>query len=140
MQLKDQVCAYDLAQKLKELGCRQDTAFAWLTGYKFPVLGGHYGSRFECAAYSTAELGVMLSYNGLLLNHTVSNELAEWEGVIKQYNPTTENIDSSGWEQVEQFKGPTEADVRAAMLIYSLDSEGMNADDINKALGPYIAQ
>jgi hypothetical protein len=138
MELKDQVCTTEQGKILKELGVRQDTAFSWLSNYDFPVLNGKESPHFVCAAYTVAEMGVMMSYNSLLLCESERNEDEQWVGSILQYEPTTENIGEKGWEGVETFKGINEADVRAQILIYALDYEGMNAADMNKALGDCI--
>ena len=71
MKLEQQVCSLELAQKLKELGVKQESLFYWtysnmfgnITFYLqyFPEIeGGYDGLENDVSAFTVAELGEML--------------------------------------------------------------------------------
>tara|TARA_R110000851_G_scaffold202598_1_gene354359 strand:+ start:182 stop:670 length:489 start_codon:yes stop_codon:yes gene_type:complete len=65
MKLESQVCSLELAQKLKELGVKQESLWEWyIKGDESFVTGGDASIHFEiegftcsCSAYTVAELG-----------------------------------------------------------------------------------
>ena len=76
MKLENQVCSFKLANKLKELGVKQESLFYWMSYYASPNMKGntwhvdypvdydgkHYPrpSNTEISAFTVAELGEML--------------------------------------------------------------------------------
>ena len=69
MKLENQVCSLELAKKLKELGCKQESLWWWATKFNKPSSNApillfnkkditHYKKGY--AAYTVAELGEML--------------------------------------------------------------------------------
>lgn len=60
MEVNEMVCNLQQAHKLKELGLRQDTYFAWLENYSHPVFSGRDSENFIAAAYTSSELGKIL--------------------------------------------------------------------------------
>ena len=60
MDINEMVCNLRQATKLKKLGLRQDTYFAWLENYDQPVLSGRYSENVVAAAYTSSELGKIL--------------------------------------------------------------------------------
>jgi hypothetical protein len=115
MKLENQVVSLDLAKRLKELGVKQESLFAWVKlppsekeGYE----GEEYGLVYEwtmahnagkecISAFTVAELGEMLpkrtrSIKTHEYEFYCNSQVHEWPG---QY-------------------GDTEADARAKMLIY----------------------
>jgi hypothetical protein len=58
LELEDQVCAFEWAARLKELGVRQDTCRYWHYDMFGPILSNrsHHDSEVGCAAYLTDEL------------------------------------------------------------------------------------
>src|SRR5215470_19529204 len=62
MPLEQQVCSYELAKRLAELGVRQESVFWWVNK-KVTYTGGrasHAPRHGEIAAFTVAELGEML--------------------------------------------------------------------------------
>lgn len=151
MTLEEQVCSLELAKKLKELGLVQKSHFHWFPTVAFrketlleknehfsivesevaAVIDEWYVScdpaeemRENYSAFTVAELGEMLP-------------LSLWSGK-KEYWLTTRRW-SHGWEVDYITKGEghpkidifsalekTEADARAKMLIYLLESGNIN--------------
>lgn len=127
MKLEDQVVSLELAKKLKELGVRQDGHFDWYEHEGIPYvadfanryidpLSGHHEKY--CSAFTVAELGEMLP------KKLKSEEWGSLELVYKhdllaygmyQFECTFHEV----WIEL----GDTEADARAAMLIYLIENK-----------------
>ena len=67
MKLEDQVCGLELAKKLKELGVKQESIFAWAevnqggNNWKYQVVQSDFQADCEyISAFTVAELGEML--------------------------------------------------------------------------------
>lgn len=122
MKLKDQVVSLELAKKLKELGVKQESLFAWYyidapTAYTGPELG-YRGIDFPSeasdiiAALTVAELGDLLKHSDYYLPYS-SEDWTVWECRVGN----TEDGDK------QYLQAPTEADCRAKMLIYLLEHQ-----------------
>lgn len=126
MKLEDQVVSLELAKKLKELGVQQDSYFMY-----FPIYDHHSGTaeviewRLVCekneihgseiiSAFTVAELGEMLKDYDL--------ECVWFEGE-QAYGAFQTN---SG---VDTCYGRTEAEARAKLLVYLLESKLMEVKD-----------
>jgi len=134
MKLEDQVCNLELAQKLKELGVKQESYYFWAervsgTGHpsdpsihtvEFNLMTGHpYGVFPErYSAFTVAELGEMLPVDTTMeisFNHNTKTRKyivslptdVGWEG-----SPTYDN-----------FEADTEANARAEMLVYLIENK-----------------
>jgi hypothetical protein len=131
MQLKDQVCSFELAKRLKELGVRQESLFYWSidkesqkeelivwnlknkfcanqsnlydTCIKFP----EYYDLFS--AFTVSELGAMLPY----WTESVKRLKDDWVCIFR--NKHNDTNDHSFAE--------TEANARAKMLIYLINNK-----------------
>ena len=110
MDLVQQVCSLELAQKLKELGVKQESLWYWL---KISELDEQYVIRFSnkiCehwehySAFTVAELGEMLKESEWRLPYVRENG-RWWNGGFDD-EPTS----------------ATEADARAKCLIYLLEN------------------
>ena len=133
MKLEQQVCTLEQAKKLKELGVEQkvlyqwkvndvqtvviDTPMAmWIERYVPPVGNAFY------AAFTVAELGVMLP----------SETFTQRTG--------SEDSEYDNWEWVDDGNGnanglyETEAEARAAMLIYLLENHLTTPEEVNQRL------
>lgn len=158
MQLEKQVCSFEQAKTLKELGVNQDAYF----NYEItPVYGkkpfdctksrlyakeqynsAKYSDDYQCAAFTVAELGVMLTIDDdTHFTHGGYNEHSGcWELMLDKRNPDTDDLDKPficihGAMQEEE----TEAEARAAMLIYLLENNLTTAQDVNERLTPQPA-
>jgi hypothetical protein len=116
MELSKQVVSLELAQKLKELLVKQESLFYWqemLDGsYEAKFMMGNLlpldGTEGNCiSAFTVAELGEMLS--GIYMPFKDENGRKPWLWI----EPDTGN---KTWEE-------TEADARAKMLIYLVESK-----------------
>jgi hypothetical protein len=119
MKLEQQVVSLDLAKRLKELGCKQDSYAFWnarpndppvvLAGYElgaFNSLNTPKRSRIA-SAFTVAELGELLP------DGTISfYDFGKW---TCQYQPSHKEF------------ADTEADARAKMLIYLLEQKLVKA-------------
>lgn len=147
MKLSDQVCTLEQAKKLKELGVEQESIWMYIY-YKDDIISSsaglhHYlianeifadndGGEFDCliaSAFSVAELGVMLpEYIGEL-------RLLQWHASDSSFgiqyrfncdNPTTQTIPD------HCIFSDTEAQARAAMLIYLLENNIITPEQVNE--------
>lgn len=133
MKLEDQVCSLDLAKRLNELGVKQDSLFYW--GWYEPLddivrqRGGHLwrlslglNTPADCyalaepderyAAFTVAELGEMLPQGCASFK-----SLKDGEWVITPSYSLEKELD------VKDMYAKTEAEARAAMLIYLLENK-----------------
>lgn len=141
MKLEDQVCTLEQSKKLKELGITQYSLFYHIDnlvkeiGYEgiklrhsinplnkgMPVDGGVV--RYY-SAFTVAELGVMLptGYDTMRITSDKSLKSFEWNG-----------YDLEG--EVFSFEGfDTEAQCRAAMVIYLIESNNITPFEVNNRL------
>lgn len=119
MELHKQVVSLEKAKKLKELGFKQESLFMWAPdkqGFAMEVRLkrkiSFERSEFVYSAYTVAELGEMLP-----------DGYSSWRSPYGTKGWECE----SGDEKTEAF-GETEADARAAMLIY-LAENGLIASE-----------
>ena len=121
MTLQQQVCTLEQAKRLKELGCEQNALCAWYfvndqiaqvdydvsekfcTSYTFSLL--------VVDAYTVAELGEMLGDSVFLIKKLP--QLQEFYFLPKGWNAAK--------DEIEPY--PTEAEARAALLIYILEQK-----------------
>lgn len=121
MNLEQQVVSLELAKKLKELGVKQDSIF-------FYTLGGVV-SRLEAldifdtnyAAFTVAELGIMLPATCYYSKYTGGRSGSRVEGWKSSVMINEDEIHS------EYDKN--EADARAKMLIHLIENKMVNVDD-----------
>lgn len=134
MKLEDQVCSLASAQKLKELGCKQESLFIWKVddrlddlGYELVPVAGYTTSvrnrHNNYSAFTVAELGEMLpEYIGewFLEMYKDSSNLASEEWFLVRYVER----DGIGGEEIKTgFHCSNEAEARAKMLIYLLENK-----------------
>jgi hypothetical protein len=117
MTLEQQVCSLELAQKLKELGVKQESLFHWSRADNHGGLEVRYrqyvsekdGEAVEhCSAFTVAELGEMLKPNA---EHFKIFSSADKPGYFAAYH------------HGGLGRGETMADAAAAMLIYLLENK-----------------
>jgi len=132
MKLEQQVCSLELAQKLKELGVKQESEFHWRVtepNHESALPGGPflldksylpYDSKMVSAfsAFTVAELGEMLpTFCELEGTNRVFNCWKEPQGWQCAYCPHS-GVGDWGLKEAK-----TEADARAKMLIYLLENK-----------------
>jgi len=124
MKLEKQVCSLKLAKKLKKLGVKQESYFAWAEvnqggkEWKYQIIKNDFQTETEyISAFTVAELGEMLPDN---LCSSGMDE-GEWGCV---YGPEEKELPDSDCGRVvgENFdhfiiEDKTEANARAKMLI-----------------------
>jgi len=122
MNIKDQVCSFELAKKLKELGVKQESYFYWYTDglnrrieIKTDYIRGVYGyggsTDAVYSAFTVAELGEMLpdrTYKDDSTYWLWCGKMLAWEVSYR----TSEN------EFLAYVEEETEAPARAKMLVY----------------------
>lgn len=135
MKLSNQVVSLSLAQKLKQLGVKQESYFWWVRDmfedkYNLENWRGQYAEDMVnkdtyVSAYSVAELGEMLPGNDGKCYYQTQKGLMgnRWFCIRKRMSDD---------EQLVEFEEKNEADARASMLIYLLENSLINLEDINK--------
>ncbi len=135
MTLQEQVCTLEQAQRLKELGCKQESYFAWVEGHSvndyssvvWELWSTERAQRYNrgqytlakpqatiVPAYTVAELGEMLAAAGMngFPSLIGSSARLEWAHELLREQYSHKRI---------VFK--TEAQARAALLIHRLEKE-----------------
>lgn len=131
MNLESQVCNLELAKRLKELGVKQNSLFCWLEGINtseyllfpcepyFPHLDWRVNDKTPpfhgFSAFTVADLGALLPSQYLACFKDESG----WYGY--NISPTAE------WKSM--FPVQTEADARAKMLVFLLESKLLTLKD-----------
>lgn len=114
MKLEDQICSFELAKSLKELGVKQESHFYWI-----PVGNGYIADCFmyseqyeeidkEISAFTVAELGEILP------------PFVTTEKYFCKEKPRFNTHEEKTIEQ-HSFHDDKEADARAKMLIYLIE-------------------
>jgi hypothetical protein len=127
MTLESQLCSFELAQRLKELGVKQESLFCWTTDLDLEYLPFEIRNNEICiAAFTVSELGEMLPkyiiqegheyyYNQILSKHCdswaifYSNSFHFWDG--------------------DDVGDKNEANARAKMLIYLIENKLIALND-----------
>jgi hypothetical protein len=124
MELQTQVCSLDLAKRLKELGVKKESVFAWrgtkqgmqITFSADFSLQKNDSIHGVYPAFTVAELGEMLPIRFSVGNRQVAIfSYRENEAFCCALKDLHSKI-------VEIFTADTEADARAKMLIYLLEN------------------
>lgn len=130
MKLLYQCCTLEQAKRLRELGVIQKSLFYWHNYFKVPVFGEAHApdagtsvcndKQNTASAYTVAELGLLLP------DDTRSYRLEKsWQ----IYYPGENAMDLFLSEDCD-----TEAQIRAAHLIWLLETNAITADEVNKRL------
>lgn len=125
MKLSDQVCSLELSRRLNELGVKRESYFSWikLTG-KYEIWPTHALNNRECAAFTVAELGEMLSYEihgkYLIIEKCFVNL---WGLKYSDEHPLKERI-------IFRIKDESEVSARAKILIYLIENKLMEINNV----------
>jgi hypothetical protein len=135
MKLSEQVCTLEQAKKIYALGVERRSLFYHFHGrIEHEAFGSEYYS-----AFTVAELGVMLPHPSSL------NEMGGW---LHNSECDTTSTDGLPWYLLWEYdldkenagfgrhivSGVTEAEARAAMLIYLLENNLVTPAEINQRL------
>lgn len=132
MKLENQVCSLELAKKLKEFGFKQDSLFYWIPD---DTERGSYGiwyysdqgyvtdSQWErkISAFTVTELSLFLKEWNVGFNILKMTRSDERKNIIL-YEIEIFDEEKDEFFPVE-FSGTNEANVRAEILIYLIDSD-----------------
>jgi hypothetical protein len=135
MKLELQVCTLEQAQRLYDLGIEQTgNAFNWIfdSGMKWKLFpDGYYNLEEEgievFAAYTVAELGVMLPYGYV----TVIDEHINGDRCFTNWHYEGDDLEIATGAK-DAFG--TEAEARAALLIHLLETGKTTAEEVNNRL------
>lgn len=121
MELEKQVCSLELAQKLKELGVKQESAFWWSRYGRSSIPEDQFEIHYQAvitfrdgnevpyfSAFTVAELGEMLAKIGFRSGSRNGSEY--WCATL---------VDETEYAD-------TEANARAQMLVYLLENDLLN--------------
>jgi hypothetical protein len=141
MKVEDQVCDQRQTKRLLELGITASSAFAWVDGCEEPKRADGYDweqfpgykDEYHAPAYTTAELGVMLPEK--MPNGDVEEDYLMTYKMKDAYGEAgTQFFILPMILELEQQKFRTEAQTRAAMLIYLLEKKMITAEEVNARL------
>lgn len=126
MKIENQVCSLKQAKHLKAFGIIQRSYFNYYRINTFEQYSlGSGESGFWYSAFTVAELGVMLPASAYTVYQPLNN---------KSYS-FLDAEDLTSCDNVRLFSiHATEAEARAAMLIYLLENNIITADEVNKKL------
>lgn len=147
MDLKDQVCTEEQAKILWRLHIKQSSIFSWVHKGPYNCGEDHYeasasfiteGSsqsldfpyHFDGSAFTVAELGIMLAHGTGMCSYHHEKWKAEYEH--ETIIPECKNKGTGTTHYLVHQK--TEAQARAAFLIYSIESGFLTAEECNKRL------
>ena len=147
MELKKQVCSLELAKRLKELGVKQESAFAWTADMETPDTKWRLWSSgaieewvgpWRAAAFTVAELGEMLppyiSIGDDSLGEKVEVRTLTSDHSKGKWDVWYEGVDGND-ERCDWYyqTDGNEADARAKMLVYLLEHNLMDRGNITDA-------
>lgn len=118
MKLEQQVCSLELAKRLKELGVKQDSEFYWYksTNDKQEIRHRKSENSFEHCIENFLNIGIIVSAFTVA---ELGEMLPAWS---RSYN-TGEYWDCDCKPHGFHLTADTEADARAAILIYLLENK-----------------
>lgn len=129
MKLEDQVCSFELAKKLKELGATQISLFYWNNKNKLITSPIYFKKRrffallYNISAFTVAELGEMLP-------DCIHGEYG-YEAYIKSQKKDNEyKIYLDNLDKIAIFFSENEANARAKMLIHLIENNLIRIKDV----------
>lgn len=143
MKIENQVCTEEQSKKLEGLGITQKANFYWKNGQIVLVnddLHREYANMFKTlfiAAFTVAELGeAMKEINNELYwgCSYYNNHHGTWDCELKKLVEDEETGEENFELILESFEGDTEAESRAELLIYLIESGHLPIEVINQRL------
>lgn len=148
MKLQNQVCSLEQSQKLKRLGVAQctilaheiDTAKIWGSAEESFINGCYYigideeGTGWHgnnvASAFSVAELGLLLSGTA----NCATRHQGKYKAEIEHRNTRPEEMNLGTGTTKYSTMHDTEAQARAALLIYLLEEKLLAIDTVNERM------
>jgi len=142
MRIEDQVCTFEQAEKLVELGVSLKTVYSWKDGSDQKgekpapklMLSSKCHDRNNSRIYpapTVAELGILLpteinlEEEDLYLQGTIGNRQGEFYYIWFQ-----SSLDNVEWELFPAIEEDTEAGARSESLIWLIENDYINAADL----------
>ena len=113
MKLEQQVAGLELSQKLKSLGVKQESAFYWVMSKNLPKNHCNYGTWRLVQAWSNEQTETYAAFNCSELGEM----LPKTPDMVFFWNYPEWRCSYKGFSE----RADTEADSRAAMLIYLIE-------------------
>lgn len=147
MKLQDQVIPLPMAQRLKELGVKQESYFSWYvakdvddtpalnrSGFHCLLCGHPYAPYFEAvAAFTVAELGQLMP-DYMVVDHYRMHFHSYKQEQYKKPALWTCTFGRSTDKEVPDFDRHNEAEARGTLLIHLLESNLITIQDINSRI------
>ncbi len=142
MKLEDQVCTPEQGEKFKKIGINQDSLFYWTHSEKWGIM---YHTSIDVfgnptSVFTVSELGIMLpdvDHNEFVWASFPDAGIDE-EGIDIDppafsvfKGPSVKHLEE---EPFDNKIYPTEAQARAAFLIYCIENKKITVDEINHRL------
>lgn len=122
MKIEKQVCILRQAQKLKELGIKQESLFRWSNNSDWEIMQGEHTNTDDCSAFTSSELGKMLYPNSITDKAPILHDNKKWE-LNEKFT----------WGTIKVSKD-TEAIARASLLIYFIETKNLTVETCNERL------
>lgn len=158
MKLEDQVISLPMAQRLKELGVKQESYFSWFKyqyskrKLKYPGKMGRFTQQEFCGilksdepfsadyavidkscAFTVAELGQLLP-DSLTVDHYRMHFHSYKQEQYKKPALWTCTLGHSTDKEVPDFDRHNEAEARGALLIHLLESNLITIEEVNSRI------
>ncbi len=150
MKIENQCCSREQGEQLLKLGITEKSflAFCWVsTSHEDSVIAilptnimnigiPDEATTFIAPAFTVAELGVMLEMDGdkHLFDYFYNNHAGCFEVVLNERDERA----VAGIKLVNREEGDTEAEARAAMLIWLLENNIATAEEVNARLNEQL--
>lgn len=141
MKIQDQVCTREQGKRLHELGISNAAYFQWGSKGEINEEWTIEGPEDDFVpAWTVAELGVMLPE--WIVRRRIEYRLLQWHnepgkafGVIDEYRLAYRRRKDDIFGEIgDNISGPTEAQARAALLIYLLENKIITPESVNQRL------
>lgn len=135
MKLEQQVCSLELAERLKELGVKQESLFCWkhntlspdgpINEWVISQFPGRMSSDYFIAAFTAAELGEMLppEINGFVFRHEKYRDKQIPLATVTRHSVGYYELGHEDEIRFEARYGDSDTEVYARMLIYLLENK-----------------
>lgn len=143
MTLEQMCCTREQSKRLRELGIDQKSYFyhtiVHVTHLPYVPIGETWDKDLIGSAYTVAELGIMLPHNftscALDPKRTTKTEIVgNWWVYESDFSDECETCSEPGSLTRRELARDTEAQARAAILIYLIENERLSVEEVNKRL------
>lgn len=125
MNIRNQICTFQQAKRLKELGVIQESEFVYfIDEYHLVRRNRNYDlSEIDYCAFTVAELGVMLP-------EMFASRFGAGAWICYNDKGESEQYPENFCDVISN----TEAEARSAMLIHLLETKAITAEEVNQRL------